>query len=385
MSHDFMSSPAIHDQRIAIMAVFSAFGAAIGTVSGAMPTVLSNAGVDSLTFGLALTLSTLCTVLVMSLGGLIARHASNRSILLWSLPAMAVMVCALLVSPSVPWFVIAFLPLGFAIGLTDLFMNSEAAAIEYDMGRPSFTVFHGCVSVALAAFAILQSFLSVRASVWIAGLPLLAIFALAWWMVYRFIAPRQLARGRSGGILTLPNKLPLVLLGMAAGLIIAGETAALMWSAKLLDELAPALAAVAGLGAAFFGLCNAAVRFPGDRLRARFGDLPLMVGSLVLAIAGFLVLGLSRSFLLSVAAFAAVGLGTALLIPCNFAIAARFAPANRAGSLGFVALLAGVPRTLAPWVFGWVAADMGLGPSFLLVGLAQLATLALLFALMRLR
>ena len=114
-------------------------------------------------------------------------------------------------------------------------------------------------------------------------------------------------------------------------LIIAGETAALMWSAKLLDELAPSLAAIAGLGAAFFGICNAAVRFPGDRLRARFGDLPLMVVSLVIAICGFLVLGVSGNFAVSAAAFAAVGLGTAVLIPCIFALAARFVPANRAG------------------------------------------------------
>ena len=43
---------------------------------------------------------------------------------------------------------------------------------------------------------------------------------------------------------TLPNKSPLVLLGIAAGLIIAAETAALLWSAKLLDEIAPSLAAI---------------------------------------------------------------------------------------------------------------------------------------------
>ena len=68
-----------------------------------------------------------------------------------------------------------------------------------------------------------------------------------------------------------------MLLGIAAGLIIAAETAALLWSAKLLNDIAPSLAAIAGLGAAFFGLCNAAVRFPGDRMRSLLGERTLTV------------------------------------------------------------------------------------------------------------
>jgi hypothetical protein len=381
----FMTTHSDLRQRISIMAVFAAFGSAIGTIAGAMPVVLANAGVGSFAFGVGLTLSTLLTVTIMSLGGTIARFTSNRTVLLWSLPAFAALVSLLLVSPSPVWFFAAFLLVGIVFGFTDLFMNAEAAAVEHDLGRPVFTAFHGCVSVAVAGFAILQSYVAVKVGLRVAALPMIAMFGLAWWMVYLFIAPRQLARGRAARMFTLPNKLPLTLLGVAAGLIIAGETAALMWSAKLLDELAPSLAAIAGLGAAFFGICNAAVRFPGDRLRARFGDLPLMVVSLVIAICGFLVLGVSGSFAVSAAAFAAVGLGTAVLIPCIFALAARFVPANRAGGLGFVSLLAGVPRTLAPWVFGWVAADVGIGASFVLVGLAQVAALGLVLVMMRLK
>jgi hypothetical protein len=36
-------------------------------------------------------------------------------------------------------------------------------------------------------------------------------------------------------------------------------------------------AVIAGVGAAFFGLCNAAVRFPGDMMRSLFGDMPPMI------------------------------------------------------------------------------------------------------------
>jgi MFS family permease len=174
-----------------------------------------------------------------------------------------------------------------------------------------------------------------------------------------------------------------MLLGVAAGLIIAAETAALLWSAKLLDEMAPALAAIAGVGAAFFGLCNAAVRFPGDRLRSAAGDMPLMVASLVISIIGFAALGLSTNYALSIVSFAAVGFGLALLIPCIFALSARLVPANRAGALSFVSLLSAAPRILAPLAFGIAAAEFGTSLAFGLVAGGLLVALLLILAFAR--
>ena len=371
--------------RAAIMVVFFAFGAAVGCLAGSVPVVLRAASIDSLAMGLGLTLSTLATVTAMSLGGPIARFASNRAVLLVALPLFGLFLLAFLTSQSPVWFFAAFIPMGFMFGLTDVFMNAEAAAIEHDMGRPVFTAFHGCVSGGVAVLAIASSYLSTMVGPWAVAAIAAVLFAAAWILVWTSIAPRQLAVGRSARIMSLPKKMPLVLLGFAAGLIIAGETAALLWSAKLLDELAPSLAAIAGLGAAFFGVCNAAVRFPGDGLRARFGDLPLMVGSLVVAIAGFAALGVSQSFWTSVLAFAAVGLGTAVLIPCVFAVAARFVPSNRAGGLGFVSMVSGLPRVLAPWVFGWIAAGLGINMAFGLIALALVVALGLVIALMRMR
>jgi len=181
----------------------------------------------------------------------------------------------------------------------------------------------------------------------------------------------------------LPNKAPLMLLGIAAGLIIAAETAALLWSAKLLDEMAPALAAIAGVGAAFFGLCNAAVRFPGDRMRSLAGDMPLMVASLAISIIGFAALGVSTNYALSVVSFAAVGFGLALLIPCIFALSARLVPANRAGALSFVSLLSAAPRILAPLAFGFAATEFGTASAFGLVAVGLLLALLLILAFAR--
>jgi MFS family permease len=378
-----MTASTFASPRAAITTVFVSFGIAIGALAGSMPSVMRNSGINAETFGLGLTLSTVLTVAAMSVGGQIARVASNRAVLLAVLPAFALSLGAYLTAASPVWFFITIPIMGLCFGLTDLFMNAEAVALEHDLKRPIFMTFHGGVSAGVGVMAVVASWLSTQWGTWAVAMVAAVMFGVSWVFVHQAISPRPLAAGKAARIGTLPNKTPLMLLGIAAGLIIAAETAALLWSAKLLDDIAPSLAAIAGLGAAFFGICNAAVRFPGDRMRALLGEMPLMIGSLIVSICGFVALGLSNSFVLSVAAFASVGFGLALLIPTIFAMSARLVPENRAGALSFVSLLTAVPRVMAPLAFGMVAARLGIAVSFGLVAVGLLASLALIFTFKR--
>ena len=378
-----MTAAAFPSSRTAITSVFVSFGIAIGALAGSMPSVMRNAGIGAETFGLGLTLSTVLTVGAMSVGGQIARMASNRAVLLGVLPAFAVSLGAYLTAASPLWFFLTIPVMGLCFGLTDLFMNAEAVALEHDLRRPVFMSFHGGVSAGVGVMAVAASWLSTHWGTWSVALVAALAFAVAWLLVERAIAARPLVAGKAAHIGKLPNRTPLMILGIAAGLIIAAETAALLWSAKLLADIAPSLAAISGLGAAFFGICNAAVRFPGDRMRSLFGEMPLMLGSLFVSICGFLALGLSDSFAISVAAFASVGFGLALLIPTIFALSARLVPENRAGALSFVSLLTALPRTLAPLAFGIVAARLGTPVAFGLVAVGLLASLGLILTFRR--
>lgn len=372
--------PVFPSARMTVTTVFVSFGVAIGALAGSMPSVMRQAGISPETFGLGLTISTFLTVGAMALGGQIARFISNRTVLLVVLPCFALTLGAYLMAATPLWFFIAIPIMGLCFGLTDLFMNAEAVALEHELRRPVFMTFHGGVSAAVGVMAVAASWIATQWGTWAVALVAALMFALSWIMVARSIVPRPLAMGKSARISTLPNKQPLMLLGIAAGLIIAAETAALMWSAKLLDDIAPSLAAIAGLGAAFFGVCNAVVRFPGDRMRRSLGEMRLMIGSLVVAITGFVALVLSHSYVLSVAAFASTGFGLALLIPSIFAISASLVPENRAGALSFVSLLTALPRILAPLAFGVVAARFGTAVSFGLVAVGLCAALMLILA-----
>ena len=367
--------------RAAMTLVFASFGAAIGAWAGAIPQVTSASGIDNYQLGLGLTILTLATVAVMSLGGAIGRRFSNRAVLLIAIPAFALST-SLLLESNAPWlFFVSLVLFGASIGFMDVFMNAEASAIEHDMRRPIFTAFHGSASAGLPAFAIASSVVSTNIGTFATSLLVVAAFAVAWAMVYFFVPPRKLTRGRESSVAILSSRGSLIIMGLTVGLSISCETAAVFWSAKLLNEQAPSLAAVAGLGTAFYGVCNAGMRFYGDRLRSRYGEMIVLLTSIVLAMAGFTILGLSTSFALSVVAFACAGLGLSLLCPCLFNMAANQMPANRAAALGFISMIAGAPRIIAPWLFGWIAASQSTSFAFVLCTFALATAFGLVMLL----
>lgn len=374
-SLDSLTSP-----RACITAIFVLFGATLGLWAGSIPIVLAAASLDAFDLGIGITAYTIAYVLTMFTGGPLARNATSRTILLAAVPFMAVTAAALFLSTSRPVFFVSITAFGIVLGLLDVFLNAEASQIETDLGRPVFTAFHGSASAGMAVFAIIGSLLTVQMGTAATAILLALLVAAGWFLLYRHLPARRLAI-ESGRLSSLPSLTPLVILGLAIGLVIAGETAAMMWSAKLLDEQAPRLAAIAGAGASFFTLCVAIVRFSGDYVRARAGDIPLLAASLIVAMAGFALIGLSSGFWMSVLAFALVGFGTACVVPVIFALAAGYMQANRAAAISFVALISGLPRALAPWFFGWIAANFSTSFAFGLCTAAMAAALGLVLLL----
>jgi MFS family permease len=335
---------------------FAAFGSIVGTHVGSLPVLVQQAGVSPWYFGLAGSLGMATNILCMSAGGLINRFASHRAVLLVMLPVSAIALLYALTVTSVAAFIISFLVLSAVLGTIDLFMNAEASIVEEERRIASFNTYHGTVMLVLAACALLGSIVSVGFAPW-AGIIFAALpLSLAWVTVYRH-APARLGHARETRKASAPLPLRLLaLIGIAAGFNVTCEVASIQWSGQLLAATAPELAAISGLGLAFYGLCSGTMRLFGDRLRTRFGDLKIMSASLAVAISGFAVLGIAPSFWISVIAFAAVGSGLAVVFPSLFSLAGSLAPQARAGALSFTAFVGGLPRIILPWCLGVIAA-----------------------------
>jgi MFS family permease len=370
--------------RSALLAVFCAFGAMIGGFAGSFPVIMQNSGIGPFEFGFGTMISMGADVLAMTAAGFLARRYCNRTMLLLLLPCVGLAGFSFMTSASATAFYLANIAYGLAMGGTDVFMNGEGSNIERDLRKPVFSSFHGVLSLSLSLFAIIGSFVSTLGSPWMTSLLQIACLAFAWECVRRNVPVRtaNLSNGKSH---TLGNKFPLAVIGVIAGICFAAELSAIIWSSQLLNEQTPRLAAIAGLGAAFFGLCTAIVRMNGDLLRKRFGDRPALITSIAIAMAGFALLSMSTTFVISVLAFAIVGLGAALQMPCSYALAASSASDNRVGALSFVGSIAGTPRIVAPMIFGWVASNHGIGSSFGLLSSALAIALVLALSLARLR
>jgi MFS family permease len=367
--------------RTAIMLVFAGFGVGAGAWAGAVPFVTKRVGVDAYSLGLGFTIAALATAMIMAMGGRIGRYLSNRAALLIALPLVAIATLGLLAATTPVMFFVFLVAQATCLGLCDVFMNAEASAIEHDVRKPIFTAFHGAVSLAMAVAAILSSYLTNLFGPFYMVAIASACLALAWFAVFLNVPARQLTQAGHGKLREMIGNMPLLLIGLIVGISITMETSAMFWSAKLLDEQAPELAKIAGLGVAFYGACNAVVRFKGDRMRAWFGEIPLLIASLGIATIGLLGLGLSFSFAANVIAFAMIGFGLAIICPCLFNMAASTVPRNRAGGIGYISLVAGLPRVLGPYAFGWIAATSSTGTAFGAGAILLIVALALVFLL----
>lgn len=367
--------------RAVVTAVFFAFAIGLGLWAGSIPALMRQTGLDVAGLGLAITLHTGAYIAAMAGGGQLARHIPPRRLVLLALLALVPSFGALFTAGAPLLLMGAFTAVGLSAGLLDLAMNAEGTAVEHDLGRPVLLSMHAAASGAFALGALAGSLIATRGGpAWCALV--VGVVALPVALAQHRLGPRVHApvpslavppRGGGGG---LPPGI--VRIGIVLGLTIGAEMAAQMWSARFLERQAAELAAFAGAGAAFFAGFQVVVRLLGDPLRRRLGDERVIVLSLGVAALGFVTVATSSQFAQSLLGFALVGLGTACVVPCCFALVARRAAAKAAAALGLASLIAGAIRLPAPMVLGAAAAAWSDAIAF--AGVAGGLLIALLLA-----
>jgi hypothetical protein len=376
--------PPIGDPRLgaalhaAVAGVFFALGVGIGLWGGASGAILVRSGVDASTFGVLLTVYTGAYLIAMSAGGALAHRFGVEEALSVSAIIFGATLCALLDASSGAWVAIALIASGFMGGVVDVLMNAEGARIERGLGRPILARLHAAASTGMALGAILGSLIAAGPAPWAAGLLAALVLAGAGAAYHRAVATDHRASaavgaiGRSG----LSFAPALIGLGVIVGVSIAAELAASVWSTLLLREEAPKLAAISGLGAAFFSTCQATLRFNADAIRLRVSDLRIIIASFAIAAAGFALVSVQAGFAASVAGFALIGVGTGPIVPCGFAMAARQSAVGPAVGLASASLFSALSRLPAPLATGAIAQALSLPAAFAGFALALATTAA---------
>jgi MFS family permease len=336
-----------------VIAVFVVLGVSEGTWASRIPAIKAGLHMSAGLLGLTLLGPALGCVLAMPAAGAILATAAPRRVT----QAGLLLLCAMLpltTSAASAWQLFGvLLGWGAGIGVVDVAMNTEAAAVQDQLGRRVMSGFHGAYSVgglagsgigAIAAAAGVTAgttFLVAAAAMAAAGLSAAQLFASG-------PADHELARPGRGPASRWPRwSKALVALGAMAFASFLGEGSAGSWSAVYLRSSLGASPAIAAIGFAAFACAMTAGRLGGDWLTDRAGPVRLVRLCAGLAAAGFggaLLVGHVWSGL---AGFALLGGGLSVVVPLTFTASAGL---GRPGpnlamvtSCGYLGALAGPP------------------------------------------
>jgi fucose permease len=378
--------------RTSVAAVFALNGLAIATWLSRIPAARDALGLTAGRLGLLLLTMSAGAVLALPTAGMVAhRLGAARAVMAATLLAaggMALAGVAVAVWASVPATGLGLFAVGYGCGTCEVAMNVEGAAVERRMGRTVMPRFHAAWSLGTVAGA------GIGAGSARIGLPVVThlgmvavIMAVGTLLGVRSFLPSSpavagedprpgAAATRGRGVLAAWREPRTVLVGLFVLVMAFTEGTANDWVAVAFVDGHRVSAAA---GAAAFGVFVAAMtlgRTVGTVALDRWGRVPVLRATVLLAGAGAATTVLAASPPLALGGVALWGLGTSLGFPVGMSAAAdqeRRAPARVSvvAAIGYTAFLAGPP------LVGFLGDRVGTLRALLVVPLVLLLALML--------
>lgn len=393
MSTPLSTRPSLKAWRLAVFAVFAVNGLAMASWFARTPAIRDALEVRTDQFGvliMAMAAGSIAGLLASS--HIIARIGSRTTILIALLSCVLALGLLGVGSATLGSFPIAFAALalfGASTGITDVAMNVEGAGVEQAQGRSIMPWFHAAWSIGTivgagiaAGVAAIGVSLDVHLAVMtvlLAGATLVAVRFLPKHRVLPGLdddgpGPQRSTFGERMAIWREPRTLVigLIVLGMAFA-----EGSANDWLALAMVD---GRGVDAATGALYFGLFATAMtagRIGGVWVLDRFGRVPVLRGSALVAMAGIAVLILVPHPVAAAVGIAAWGLGASLGFPVGMSAAAD-EPSKAAARVAAVATVGYFAFLVGPPVLGFLGEQFGLLNAFwvvlVLIALAFVAT-----------
>lgn len=351
--------------RLAVFAAFFANGAVVGGLAPHIPGRSFALHLNTAELGTALLAAGFGCVCAMPLANAAVGRWGSRRVTMVAGPLFVAMFSGVILAPTPLLFAACLLVFGLCGATMDVAMNSQAIAVEQQLGERNMSRFHGLFSTGGAAGSAVSSALLARhvqdgyAALLLSGGLVLLLFCCLRWMLRGTEKQRraETKRARLRGTL--------LLLGALAVAAMVSEGAVGDWSALFLRTERGAGVGLAGYGYTAFAVAMLAGRFSGDWMMRHVGEgLALRVGGMVAGI-GYLAVVISPYAAGCIAGFALVGIGISNASPILYRAAGKVpGVAPQAGiatavGTGYAGLLAGPPA------LGWLARGVGLGHSFI--------------------
>jgi MFS family permease len=367
------SQPASFDRsprarRLAVTVVFFLMGSASGTWAARIPEIKDALHLSAGVLGLALLGPAVGAVVAMAVVNAVLAKAKPRRVVSVMFVPLGVLLCVLSFVGS-PWQLFATLVgWGAAMGAIDVAMNTEAAALQDFVGRRIMSRFHASYSLgglagagggALAA----ATGMSVKVNFSIVGALVLALGLVASSAFSK--TPAKSAPGSSSSDVRPVRsprrpKLSWSLVGLctiAFGCFLS-DGAVNNWSAVYLHSSLKAGAGLAAVAYTAFSCAMAVGRLLGDHMAERIGPVRLVRISAATATIGFAGALATGRVVVAMAGFVLLGLGMSFVVPLVFTTSSQL---ERPGpSLATVSSSGYLGLLIGPALIGGVADAVGL-------------------------
>ncbi|MEV4482598.1 MFS transporter [Micromonospora coxensis] len=380
--------PAVLAARTGVAVVFALNGLAVASWFARVPAVRESLGLSPGRLGLLLLAMSVGAMLALPTAGLVAQRlgAARAVVFATVLVSLGLVVVGLSagVAGSLPGVAVGLFALGYGSGTCDVAMNVEGAAVERRLGRTIMPRFHAAWSLGSVAGAGLGAG-AARLGVPIAvHLGVLAAVVLGGTLLgARAFLPAQRpepgeagAKARRGGLLAAWREPRTLLVGALVMVMAFTEGTANDWVAvAFIDGYGVSEAT----GAAVFAVFVAGMtlgRTVGTIAIDRWGRVPVLLGTILLAAAGAGLAVLAGNGPVAIVGVALWGLGASLGFPVGMSAAADDedrAPhrVSVVAAIGYTAFLAGPP------LLGLLGDRVGTLRALLVVPLLLIPTLAL--------
>ena len=350
-------------QRLAVTAVFGMVGLGVGTWAARIPAIKDGLHLSPGILGLALLGSAAGSVLTMPAAGAILATRPPRRVVQVGLLALGGLLPVTTFASSAWQLFLVLAGWGAGLGVVDVGINIEGAALQDRVGRSLMSGFHagysigGLVGAGLGGIAAAAG-MSARTDFFITGAVILLVGGIST-QTFTARPKQQHAPGQRHRAARWPqwSWVLICLAVMAFGSFLA-EGAANDWSAVYLHSSLGASVGLAAVGYTVFSATMTGGRLVGDRLADRLGPsrlVRLSAGVAAVTFAGALLIGQVWS---AMAGFAVLGAGLSVVVPLVFTAASRL---GRPGpnlalvtSAGHLGVLAG------PAIIGGLAELIGL-------------------------
>jgi fucose permease len=366
--------------RNAVTVAFVLNGFGFASLFSRVPDIRAGLDLDNSGLGLLLLAGSLGSVLALPTAGALIRRSSAAAVVRsgaalvcvgLGLAGVGVDVVGTAAAAAVGLFVY-----GVGTGVWDVAMNVEGAAVERGLGRAIMPRFHAGWSLGSVSGAGLGVLVTALGVPMVGHLALVAVLVLAVLRATRDFLPVEPEEAHAGSAASAwrePRTLAIGLMVLAFALT---EGAANDWLALALIDGYDAPRWVGVLGFAGFVVAMTAGRLLGTVVLDRYGRVPVLRVTAVLALAGLLLLVLGPHPVLVGLGVVAWGLGASLGFPVGMSAGADD-PARAAArvsvvsTLGYAAFLAGPP------VLGFLGDRVGTLESLLVVAVLLVPTVFL--------